>query len=41
MLANPSPKPPGRIAGVDYGAVRIGVAISGPGTTLCQPLGKL
>jgi putative Holliday junction resolvase len=38
MSANPSPKPPGRIAGVDYGAVRIGVAISDPERRLASPL---
>lgn len=31
--------PPGRIAGIDYGTVRIGVAVSDPGRTLASPLG--
>ncbi len=31
-------KPPGRIAGVDYGAVRIGVAISDPEQRFASPL---
>ena len=38
MCANPSPKPPGRIAGVDYGAVRIGVAISDREQHFASPL---
>ena len=29
---------PGRIAGIDYGTVRIGVAISDPDQTLASPL---
>ena len=28
----------GRLAGIDYGAVRIGVSISDPGRSLCSPL---
>ena len=38
MCGNASPKPPGRIAGVDYGAVRIGVAISDPEQRFASPL---
>ena len=34
-----SSQPPlGRIAGVDYGTVRIGIAISDPGRTIASPL---
>jgi putative Holliday junction resolvase len=29
---------PGRVAGVDYGTVRIGIAITDPGRTLASPL---
>ncbi len=29
--------PPGRVAGVDYGTVRLGVALSDPGRTLASP----
>lgn len=37
--SSPSSSPPtGRVAGVDYGTVRIGVAISDPGRTLASPL---
>ena len=38
MPVNCSPILPGRIGGVDYGAVRIGVAISDPGRVLASPL---
>ena len=38
MCGTASPKPPGRIAGVDYGAVRIGVAISDPERRFASPL---
>jgi putative Holliday junction resolvase len=30
--------PPGRIAGIDYGTVRIGVAVSDPGRAMASPL---
>ncbi len=29
--------PPGRVAGIDYGTVRIGIALSDPGRTLASP----
>jgi len=29
--------PPGRVAGIDFGTVRIGIAISDPGRTLASP----
>lgn len=29
---------PGRVAGIDYGTVRIGVALSDPGRTIASPL---
>lgn len=32
------PPPPGRAAGIDYGTVRIGIAISDPGRTIASPL---
>jgi putative Holliday junction resolvase len=35
--ARPSPVLPGRIAGIDYGTVRIGIAISDAGQTLASP----
>lgn len=41
MTASPTPPrplPTGRVAGVDYGTVRIGVAISDPERTLASPL---
>ena len=31
-------QPPGRVAGVDYGTVRIGIAITDPGRSLASPL---
>ena len=36
----PSPQPPspGRLAGVDYGTVRIGIAITDPGRQIASPL---
>ena len=34
----PQTESPGRLAGVDYGTVRIGVAISDPGRVLASPL---
>lgn len=37
-MANSPPSSPGRIAGVDFGTVRIGVAISDPDRTLASPL---
>ena len=39
-MSNPSPsikKLPGRVAGIDYGTVRIGIAISDPGRTIASP----
>jgi putative holliday junction resolvase len=30
--------PPGRVAGIDYGTVRIGIAISNPERTIASPL---
>ena len=37
---SPGQKPPakGRIAGIDFGTVRIGIAISDPGQTIATPL---
>jgi len=32
-----SSKPPGRVAGVDYGTVRIGIAVSDPERTIASP----
>ncbi len=40
MNPNPQPKPsdsPGRVAGIDYGTVRIGISISDPGRTIASP----
>ena len=34
----PSIEPKGRLAGIDYGTVRIGVAISDPSQTIASPL---
>ena len=31
------PSPPGRIAGIDYGTVRIGVALTNAGRSLASP----
>ncbi len=36
MPAPPSSQP-GRVAGIDYGTVRIGIALSDPGRTLASP----
>ena len=36
MSADPQPAP-GRIAGIDFGTVRIGIALSDPGRTLASP----
>jgi putative holliday junction resolvase len=36
QMAHPSP--PGRTAGIDYGHVRIGIAISNPERTIASPL---
>ena len=33
-----SPEATGRVAGIDYGSVRIGIAISDPGRTIVSPL---
>lgn len=35
---NPLPSNPGRIAGVDFGNVRLGIAISNPEQTIASPL---
>jgi putative Holliday junction resolvase len=35
--ALPSPALPGRVAGIDYGTVRIGIAVSDPARTLSSP----
>jgi len=35
--ALPSPAPPGRVAGIDFGTVRIGIAVSDPGRTVSSP----
>ena len=35
---NPQTSPPGRVAGIDYGHVRIGVAISDPERKIASPL---
>jgi putative holliday junction resolvase len=32
------PRTPGRVAGIDYGSVRIGIAISDPDRTIASPL---
>ncbi|NUQ62266.1 MAG: Holliday junction resolvase RuvX [Pirellulales bacterium] len=38
VIPPPQPSPPlGRVAGIDYGTVRIGVAISDPGRTIASP----
>jgi putative Holliday junction resolvase len=38
MPEQSSPSPlPGRVAGIDYGSVRIGIAISDPGRTIASP----
>jgi putative Holliday junction resolvase len=39
-MSNPASQhvPPGRIAGIDYGTVRIGIALSDPGRTIASPL---
>ncbi len=34
----PQPPPPGRVAGVDFGTVRIGIAVSNPERTIASPL---
>lgn len=38
MTTPERPTPRGRIAGIDYGTVRIGIAISDPDQTLASPL---
>ena len=38
MTTRTNQPPPGRVAGVDYGTVRIGIAISDPDRTLASPL---
>ena len=40
MNIQPSPRerPAGRIAGIDFGTVRVGVAITDPRRTLASPL---
>ena len=38
-MPNPSlPDPPGRVAGIDYGTVRIGIALSDPRRTIASPV---
>ncbi len=37
-MTQPPRKSPGRIAGIDYGHVRIGIAISDPDRTIASPL---
>jgi len=38
MPPSSSPQtPPGRVAGIDYGTVRIGIALSDPGRTIASP----
>ena len=34
---NDTPQPPGRIAGIDYGTVRIGIAVTDPQRTIASP----
>ena len=36
--APPQPRPPGRIAGIDFGTVRIGIALSDPERTIASPV---
>ena len=38
MTTVPSTPSPGRVAGIDYGHVRIGIAISDPDRTIASPL---
>ena len=38
MTLSPSGKPPGRIAGIDYGTVRVGIALSDPERILASPV---
>lgn len=39
MTAPPSPNDaPGRIAGIDFGTVRIGIAVTDPGRSIASPL---
>jgi putative holliday junction resolvase len=35
---NPQPDYPGRVAGIDYGTVRIGIALSDSGRSIASPL---
>ncbi len=35
--APPSPAPPGRVAGIDFGTVRIGIALSDPARRIASP----
>ncbi len=37
-MTQPPQKSPGRVAGIDYGHVRIGIAISDPDRTIASPL---
>lgn len=37
MSPLPCPAPPGRIAGIDFGTVRIGIAVTDPERTLASP----
>jgi putative Holliday junction resolvase len=36
--ASPQSRPPGRIAGIDFGTVRIGIALSDPERTIASPV---
>ncbi len=35
---NPQSNPPGRVAGIDYGTVRIGIALSDPMRSIASPM---
>jgi putative Holliday junction resolvase len=35
---NPRSNSPGRVAGIDYGTVRIGIALSDPGRSIASPM---
>jgi putative Holliday junction resolvase len=37
-MTSPQPRAPGRVAGIDYGHVRIGIAISDPERKIVSPL---
>jgi putative holliday junction resolvase len=38
MKMNPKAKSPGRVAGIDYGTVRVGIALSDPGRSIASPM---